>query len=942
MDGLCRKGLESMNPKTLYLLISLALLSSAPARVLWEESFIQPDSVTSSEQAQWISGSLDFPFHQETGGRLRLKDCNQGMRFPADFLKDTPPGQTLYISFLLRNLDDSNKEKYAGLFFYQDDREVFGVGNDWASDHFAYWSSDGRGVPIGQIPTTVDKHVHRIVLRIRQNPQGPEQIRIWLNPLDARPEESQPSNLISDLEQELSFNQIRLRTGNQSNTWEFDELCIGTDWQSITRPDNGPGEYLSELLKSADIPGKSEKVAPQIARFWPKGAEESKALPSFALEKPRPSIGTLGSDWKVRPKFAQVDGRKYVLVELSPDIDLYGTGEVTGRLLRNGTQIILYNKDNYGYGKPDQLYQSHPWVLAVRSDGSAFGAIFDTPWQARLDLRTGIVFSVPAQAPDFPVYVLEGRTPQEVLQHLADLTGRMPMPPRWALGYHQCRYSYYPDSRVRQIAETFRAKQIPCDVIWLDIDYMDGFRIFTFDSSRFPDPKGLNQYLHTLGFKTVWMIDPGVKYEPGYFVYDSGTQEDIWVLDAAGKPFIGPVWPGNCVFPDFTMPKARRWWAALYKNFLEMGIDGVWNDMNEPAAFNELGTMPDNCFHRGGDGLPCGPHIQYHNVYGMLMVKASREGILQARPDKRPFILSRANFLGGHRYAATWTGDNKAVWEHLKWSIPMSLNLGLSGQPFSGPDIGGFDGNATPELWAHWIAVGAFYPFSRAHTVKESNDQEPWSFGPETEKAARIALQRRYRLMPYLYTLFYESHKTGLPAARPVLFAEPDNPSLRTEDQAFLLGSDLLIIPRWAVKPSLPSGIWQTISLVDGDAAGDPYQCELKVRGGAILPLGKVVQNTEENFLEELTLLVCLDENGTARGTLYEDAGDGWEFEKGQYLLTEYTARRSGKTVSVQISRQEGQRQRPLRKVIVELITEQGIKKAEGEETKTITLNLED
>lgn len=930
-----------MNAKQIFPLFFLTLFSSAFARLIWEQPFSQPDSVKQSEQIQVLGGSLDFPFHRETGGRVRLHDCNQGLIFPMDFLRQIQPDETLYISFLLRNLNDANKEKYAGLFFYQDDRELFGVGNDWASEYFSFWSSDGRGTPIGQIPTRVDKNVSRIVIRIRQNPNGPEQIRIWLNPVDGRPEENQPTNLLSDVEQDLTFNQIRLRTGNQSNTWEFDELRIGTDWQAITRPDSSPGEDLSRLLQSAQSPGKVESLSPQIARFWPQGADESRALPSFALEKTLLSTtGTISSSWALQPKFVQRNERKYVLIELTPDMDLYGTGEVTGRLLRNGTRIVLYNKDNYGYGKLDQLYQSHPWVLAVRPDGSAFGVLFDTPWQARLDLRTGIVFSTPAQAPDFPVYILQGPRPQDVLKHLAELTGRMPMPPRWALGYHQCRYSYYPDSRVRQIAETFRAKQIPCDVLWLDIDYMDGFRIFTFDSTHFPAPKGLNTYLHSLGFKTVWMIDPGVKHEPGYFVYDRGTEEDIWVLDASGKPFVGPVWPGNCVFPDFTMPKARRWWAALYKDFLEMGIDGVWNDMNEPAVFNDLGTMPDNNFHRGGDHLPCGPHIQYHNVYGMLMVKASREGILQARPDKRPFILSRANFLGGHRYAATWTGDNKATWQHLKWSIPMSLNLGLSGQPFSGPDIGGFDGNASADLWAHWIAVGAFYPFSRAHTVKESNDQEPWSFGLETENAARIALQRRYRLLPYLYTLFFESHKTGLPVARPVFFAAPHEPSLRTEDQAFLLGDNLLVIPRWAVNPSLPSGIWRTISLVDGDTPNDPYQCELKIRGGAILPLGKMVQNTEENFLEELTLLVCLNENGTAQGTLYEDAGDGWDFEKGQYRLTEYTARQDANSVTVQISRQEGQRPRPLRRVFVQLITEKGILKAEGEETKTITFNL--
>jgi len=739
----------------------------------------------------------------------------------------------------------------------------------------------------------------------------------------------------------LPFNHLRLRTGDRDNTWEFDELRIGTDWESVTQPDTAPGEYLGTILKTAAEPGKAEMVGERTARFWPAGADESKALPSFALEKPRTPTGPVPRSWKLKPKFSKAKECKYVVLEVPAETDLYGTGEVTGGLLRNGYTIVLYNKDNYGYGKPDQLYQSHPWVLGLREDGSAFGVIFDTPWQAQLDLKTAIVFSTPLQTPDFPVYVFEGASPQEVMVQLGELTGRMPMPPRWALGYHQCRYSYYPDARVREIADTFRAKQIPCDVIWLDIDYMDGFRIFTFDPARFPDPKGLNTYLHSLGFKSIWMIDPGVKYEPGYFVYDSGTKEDVWVLDPAGKPFIGPVWPGDCVFPDFTMPRTRRWWAQLYQDFLAKGIDGIWNDMNEPAVFNALGTMPPDCFHRGGDDLPAGPHIQYHNVYGLLMVKASREGILQARPNRRPFILSRANFLGGHRYAATWTGDNKAVWEHLKWSIPMSLNLGLSGQPFNGPDIGGFDGNAAPELWAHWISVGAFYPFSRAHTTKESDAQEPWAFGPETEKAARIALQRRYRLLPYLYTLFRQSHLTGLPVMRPVLFAEPKDLSLRMEEQAFLLGEDLLIIPRWAVNPSLPSGIWQKIAFTS-EEAGDPYQCELKLRGGAILPLGKIVQNTEENSLDELTLLVCLDKNGTARGTLYEDGGDGYEYESGDYLLTEYTARQDGRTVSIQISRQQGQRPRPLRSARVELITETGIRTAAGEETKGIVIPLDE
>ena len=302
-----------------------------------------------------------------------------------------------------------------------------------------------------------------------------------------------------------------------------------------------------------------------VARFWPADVDESEVLPSFTLESPRPSIGSVSASWKLMPQFGTADNKKYAYISIPAETDLYGTGEVTGSLLRNGYKIVLLNKDDYGYNKPDQLYQSHPWVLGLRPDGSAFGIIFDTPWQAELDLRAGILFTLSNEAPAFSVMVIEGQNPQDVLIKLAKLTGTMPMPPRWALGYQQCRYSYNPDARVRQIADTFRAKRIPCDVIWFDIDYMNGFRIFTFDPNQYPDPKSTNDYLHSLGFKSVWMIDPGIKHDSGYFVYDSGTQIDAWVKDASGNPFIGPVWPGDCVFPDFTIPAVRSWWGGLYK-----------------------------------------------------------------------------------------------------------------------------------------------------------------------------------------------------------------------------------------------------------------------------------------------------------------------------------------------------------------------------------------
>ncbi|MBU1260772.1 MAG: DUF5110 domain-containing protein [Planctomycetes bacterium] len=682
-----------------------------------------------------------------------------------------------------------------------------------------------------------------------------------------------------------------------------------------------------------------------IARFYEPNVVIKNLPPSMSLEREPNVIGQVPAEWMLVPQFGiDKSGRRTAIMKIETGTSLYGTGEVSGKLLRNGYVTECWNTDAYGYnGSTQSLYQSHPWVLAVRKDGTAFGVLADTTWRCRIDLTKDIKFS--AEGPSFPVIVIDANSPQNVLRKLATLIGKISLPPRWAIGYHQCRYSYYPDKRVREIAKEFRSRKIPCDVIWLDIDYMRGFRIFTFDPNHFPDPAGLNNDLHKMGFKSVWMIDPGIKAEKGYFVYDQGAAGDHWVKNADGKEYNGEVWPGMCAFPDFTRPETCTWWASLYKPFMALGVDGVWNDMDEPAIFNvKSKTMPTDNIHRGGGGLPQGPHAQYHNVYGMLMVKASREGIMAANPDKRPFVLTRASFIGGHRYAATWTGDNVANWEHLGYSVSMALNLGLSGQPFSGPDIGGFCENGDAKQFARWFGVGALLPFARGHTAKGNRDKEPWAFGKGVEDTCRTALERRYRLLPYLYTLFYEASVTGLPVMRPVFFTDPANMKLRSEDSAFLLGSDLLVVPQ--LKENLnqttiqPSGIWRTVSLVGEDSAKDVNQPELKIRGGAIIPLGRVVQNTEEISLNPLTLLVCLDENGLAQGTLYEDAGEGYRNRNGEYLLTKYAARQDGERVIVEILSQQGKMPRPKRNVIVELITEKGVIKAEGDETKQIVINM--
>jgi alpha-glucosidase len=653
----------------------------------------------------------------------------------------------------------------------------------------------------------------------------------------------------------------------------------------------------------------AESIGDRVVRFWADSAARAEALPSLALAAPVAVSGPAPTSFAVRPEFSSQQGQRVAHIKTEHGTTLYGTGEVMGGLLRNSRVTTCWNTDAYGYdeGTPS-LYQSHPWVLAVRPDGTAYGVLADTPGRTTVDLIEGITFR--AQGPPFAAIVIERESPQAVLKALADLTGHMPLPPKWALGYHQCRYSYYPASQVLEVAREFRRRRIPCDVVWMDIDYMDGFRLFTFSPSGFPEPRALNDTLHAAGFRSVWIVDPGVKRDPAYFVYQQGNAGDHWVKAAGGEDYIGRVWPGPCVFPDFTRAATRAWWSGLVGGFAGSGADGIWNDMNEPAIFDvDSKTMPETNRHRADPELGgSGPHLRYHNVYGSLMARATYEGLLAARPDRRPFVLTRAGFIGSQRYAACWTGDNRATWKHLAASVPMTLNLGLSGQPMSGPDIGGFGGSPDAKLFARWLGVGSLLPFARSHSEKGSPRREPWSFGPETEATCRRAIETRYRLMPYLYTLFREAADEGLPVARPVFFADPKDDRLRAEDHAFLLGADLLVVPDLtddgSHQPMLPKGIWRPAEVLDGRP--DPDLPRLLVRGGGIVPLGPVVQFADEHPLDEVELLVCLDGHGHAGGTLYEDAGDGFGYRDGEYRLTRFTAQLEGGRLVVKAAGGEG------------------------------------
>lgn len=683
-------------------------------------------------------------------------------------------------------------------------------------------------------------------------------------------------------------------------------------------------------------------VGDGIAKFVPKGFNLSQ-MPSFALKAEPQEKGMLPSNWQLYPIVEKKKGHASAYLDVPQGTSLYGGGEVTGPLLRNGQSIKLWNTDSGAYSVDNgkRLYQSHPWVMGVRPDGTSFGILFDTPYKAELT-TTDERINFETEGELFRIFVIDRESPQAVIKGLTELIGTMPMVPRWALGYQQCRFSYTPASRVIEVADTFRIKRIPCDVMWMDIDYMDGYRIFTFNPQTFPDPAALNRDLHIRGFHSAWMIDPGAKVDSTYFVYKSGTANDVWVKTAQGKEFHGDAWPGACAFPDFTQPKTVRWWADLYKDFLDKGVDGVWNDVNEPQISNTpTGTMPEDNKHLGGDKIPAGPHLKYHNVYGYLMVKASREGIMKARPQNRPFILTRSNFLGGQRFAATWTGDN-ASWEsHMTMSVPMILTLGLSGQPFSGADVGGFLFNPDADLFGRWMALGAFYPFSRGHACAGTINKEPWAFGQKVEDVSRMALERRYVLLPYYYTLLHEASETGMPIMRPVFFADPKDTLLRAEEQAFLIGENLLVVPEWAKNPALPKGIWRNLSLIPGDDK-DSYQAKLKIRGGAIIPTGKIIQNTNEKSLDPLTLLVCLDEKGEAHGTLYWDEGDNWSFKDGNYSFQHFTAiRTADNKVQVKITQKKGKYITENNDMaIVKIITDKGIYQASGNLVEGIEVQL--
>jgi len=587
------------------------------------------------------------------------------------------------------------------------------------------------------------------------------------------------------------------------------------------------------------------------------------------------------------------------------DEHFYGFGEKTGPLDKRGETLTFYNTDPLAGGifndSTDPIYQFIPFFVGLRGD-VAYGVFTDNTFRMEFDMGAADpgLYRITAHGGRIDQYVIAGPHMADVLRRYTRLTGRMPMPPRWTLGFHQCRWSYYPDTRVLEIANEFRKRKIPADGIWLDIDYMDGYRSWTFDPKRFPDPEGMIDQLEDIHFKTTVIIDPGIKEDPGWDVYDQGVAGGHFLKTADGKPFVGFVWPGPAVFPDFSSASARAWWATQVPRVLDKGVRGIWIDMNEPASFlpDDGFTVPDDV-QADGDGRPT-TMAEVHNVFALNMAHATWNGMLAAAPHRRPFVLTRSGFAGEQRWAALWTGDVPSEWPMLRNTLPMLMNIGLSGVAFTGSDVGGFSGGPGPEMFARWMQVGAISPFFRDHVQTGAPDQEPWAFGVEVEDISRRMITERYVLLPYIYSLFREAHVKGAPILRPLVYEFQGEPAVRNiEDQA-MLGPWLLYAPvmEEGVETRsiyLPDGTWY--ERYSGREYVGPATIEpalplgalpTYVREGAILPGSQAMQWSDQEPVNPLTLELFPADHETSF-TLYEDDGESMAYQGGAYSDVDYT-----------------------------------------------------
>ncbi len=567
-----------------------------------------------------------------------------------------------------------------------------------------------------------------------------------------------------------------------------------------------------------------------------------------------------------------------------------GLGEKTGPLDRKGHGYINWNTDNFGYtSHSDPLYCSIPFYMGIHHN-LAYGIFFDNTHKTFFNFGASNdrFSSFSADTGEMNYYFMQGDSVRDIIQHYTFLTGRMEMPPLWSIGYQQCRYSYYPDKEVLNVANTFRDKDIPADAIVFDIHYMEKYKIFTWNKKDFSDPKKLLTQLRELGFNVVVMCDPGIKIEKDYKTYEAGLAQDVFIKYPDGKPYAGQVWPGWCHFPDFTAQATRTWWKDQFRDYVDMGVTGFWNDMNEIATWGNM--LPENIemdFEGQKSTLRRG-----RNIYGFQMARSTYEGTKALMKNKRPFNLTRSGFSGIQRYAAVWTGDNVAYDEHMMLGIRLVNSMGLTGIAFAGYDVGGFVGDANIKLFARWITIGSFSPFFRGHSMINSRDSEPWSYGEEVEQIARNYIKFRYQLLPYLYSLFHEASETGMPVQRSLAIDYTHDAKIyeKSYQHQYLFGPSIMVVPAESTKEFVKvyfpkEDAWY--SLYDGKKFSGNNEVILEcpihrlpvfVKAGAIIPMQPVISHTSE---KSEWLIIHLYAGETNHDFLfYEDDGSSFEYQQ--------------------------------------------------------------
>lgn len=595
----------------------------------------------------------------------------------------------------------------------------------------------------------------------------------------------------------------------------------------------------------------------------------------------------------------------------------YGLGDKASHFNLKGKRVENWATDQYAFHRDQEpLYKVVPFYIGLHHNKS-YGIFFDNTFRTFFDFchERRNVTSFWAEGGEMNYYFIYGPAMKDVVKTYTHLTGKPELPPLWALGYHQCKWSYYPESKVKEVAHKFRELQIPCDAIYLDIDYMDGFRCFTWNKEYFPEPKRMVSELAKDGFKTIVIIDPGIKIDKEYWVYQEALKNDYFCKRADGPYMKGKVWPGECNFPDYTNPVVREWWAGLFKELIsEIGVKGVWNDMNEPAVMEVPGkTFPYDVRH-DYDGNPCS-HRKAHNIYGTQMARATYEGVKRFSYPKRPFIITRSAYSGAQRYTCSWTGDNVATWEHLWIANIQMQRMSISGMGFTGSDIGGFAEQPSGELYARWIQLGVFHPFCRTHSSGEHGNQEPWSFGQEVIDITKKFVELRYQLLPYLYTMFWQYVNEGTPLLKPLVYFDQEDYQTHYRTDEFLFGNQILVCP--ILEPNalgrrmyLPKGNWYnywTNEWVEGKrelwVKTDYDQIPIFIKEGAIIPKYPVQQYVGEKEFEEISLEVYY-KLGKEKSVVYEDAFDGYDYNKGRFSLRTFTLTGKEKDLLVQQHRE--------------------------------------